>query len=87
MTTAARGPGHTSQGSGQLRWVKSSQSFSNGNCVEVAGTPDGGVAMRNSRDPDGPVLRFTRAEWDAFLGGARNHEFDRIGGGAGGNRG
>ena len=48
-------------------WVKSSFSFSNGNCVEVAELPGGSVGVRNSREPAGPVLRFTRDEWDAFL--------------------
>ena len=57
-------------------WIKSSLSFSNGNCVEVAALPGGGVGVRNSRDPDGPVLRFTPAEWRAFIGGARLGEFD-----------
>lgn len=52
-------------------WVKSSFSFANGNCVEVAALPSGFVGIRDSRDPGGPVLRFTRAEWAAFLGGAR----------------
>ena len=56
-------------------WVKSSLSFANGNCVEVAGLPDGGIGVRNSRDPYGPVLRFTPDEWRAFLGGVRNGEF------------
>jgi hypothetical protein len=60
-------------------WVKSSLSFSNGNCVEVAELPGGSVGVRNSRDPDGSVLKFTQAEWDAFLGGARRGEFDRFG--------
>lgn len=60
-------------------WVKSSLSFSNGNCVEVAALPGGSVAVRNSRDPEGPVLEFTRGEWDAFLCGARLGEFDRFG--------
>ncbi len=60
-------------------WVKSSLSFSNGNCVEVTGLPGGWVGVRNSRDPEGPVLRFTQAEWDAFLAGARLGEFDRFG--------
>lgn len=60
-------------------WVKSSLSFSNGNCVEVADLPGGGIGVRNSRDPGGPVLRFTPAEWHAFLGGARNGEFDGFG--------
>jgi len=62
------------RGSGS-RWVKSSLSFANGNCVEVAGLPDGEIGVRNSRDPDGPVLRFTPDEWRAFLGGVRNGEF------------
>lgn len=60
-------------------WVKSSLSFSNGNCVEVANLSGGGVAVRNSRDPDGAVLRFTPAEWHAFLGGAKLGEFDSFG--------
>ena len=60
-------------------WVKSSLSFSNGNCVEVAELPGGSVGVRNSRDPAGPVLRFTPDEWDAFVGGARLGEFDRVG--------
>jgi len=60
-------------------WVKSSLSFSNGNCVEVTGLPGGSVGVRNSRDPDGAVLRFTQSEWDAFLAGARLGEFDRFG--------
>ncbi|MGH3154806.1 MAG: DUF397 domain-containing protein [Streptosporangiaceae bacterium] len=62
-----------------LNWVKSSLSFSNGNCVEVADLPEGGVGVRNSRDPHGPVLRFTPGEWDAFIGGAHNGEFDSFG--------
>ena len=62
-----------------VHWVKSSLSFSNGNCVEIAGLLDGEVGVRNSRDPEGPVLRFTPDEWHAFLGGARNGEFDHFG--------
>jgi Domain of unknown function (DUF397) len=57
-------------------WVKSSLSFSNGNCVEVASLSSGEIGVRNSRHPDGAVLKFTRAEWEAFLAGARNGEFD-----------
>jgi hypothetical protein len=60
-------------------WVKSSLSFSNGNCVEVASLPDGGIGVRNSRDAGGAVLQFTPDEWHAFLGGVRNGEFDRFG--------
>ena len=58
------------------RWVKSSLSLSNGNCVEVANLAGGTVGVRDSKDVKGPVLRFTPAEWDAFLGGVRNGEFD-----------
>jgi hypothetical protein len=60
-------------------WVKSSLSFSNGNCVEVANLSGGQIGVRNSRDSEGPVLRFTPDEWHAFLGGARNGEFDGFG--------
>jgi hypothetical protein len=68
-------------GSEQMKaiWVKSSLSFANGNCVEVTELPGGSVGVRNSRDPGGPVLRFTHGEWDAFLAGARRGEFDRFG--------
>jgi hypothetical protein len=62
-----------------FNWVKSSLSFSNGNCVEVASLPGDQIGVRNSRDSEGPVLRFTPDEWHAFLGGARNGEFDGFG--------
>lgn len=59
-----------------VRWIKSRRSGpTGGNCVEVGYLPDGQVAMRNSRHPDGPALVFTRAEWEAFAGGARDGEF------------
>jgi Domain of unknown function (DUF397) len=60
-------------------WVKSSLSFANGNCVEVSDQPGGTVGVRNSREREGPVLRFTPDEWQAFLGGVRNGEFDDFG--------
>ena len=69
------GPSNT-----DLSWIKSSLSYCNSNCVEVASLPDGGVGVRDSKDPSGPVLRFTPGEWRAFLGGACNGEFDRFGG-------
>ncbi|GAA2474291.1 DUF397 domain-containing protein [Winogradskya consettensis] len=43
--------------------------------VEVA-LLDNGVAVRDSRRPEGDVLFFTPAEWDAFVGGAKDGEFD-----------
>jgi len=61
-----------------IAWVKSRRSGpTGGNCVEVAFLPGGGVAMRNSRHPDGPALIFTTAEWDAFLGGTAEGDFGR----------
>lgn len=47
-------------------WHTSSYSTYNGNCVQVR-LADGAVQVRDSKDPDGPVLTFTRDEWTAFL--------------------
>ncbi len=55
-------------------WIKSSHSYANGNCVEVAGLPGGLIAVRNSRDRAGAVLRFTPDKWRAFLGGIRTRD-------------
>jgi hypothetical protein len=59
-------------------WLKSSLSTFNGNCVEVKMTPDGGAQVRNSADPNGGTLTYTKGEWDAFIGGCKNGEFDRM---------
>ncbi len=62
----------------EAAWRKSSRS--NGGygdqtaCVEVAEVPVQ-VAMRDSKDPAGPVLAVTHTEWRAFLGGIRASEF------------
>jgi hypothetical protein len=42
----------------------------------MARTADGGIAVRDSKNPDGPVLRFTRGEFDAWVDGAKKGEFD-----------
>jgi Domain of unknown function (DUF397) len=55
-------------------WVKSTHSVNNG-CVEVAFV-DGQVGVRDSKDREGPVLVFTAHEWEAFIGGARDGEFE-----------
>ncbi|MFI1168191.1 DUF397 domain-containing protein [Streptomyces sp. NPDC020801] len=60
------------------RWIKSRHSNAEGNCVEVAALVDGVIAMRNSRDPDGPALVYTPAEVAAFLAGAKDGEFDHL---------
>lgn len=56
---------------------KSSHSNGNGgnNCVEVAFNADG-IAVRDSKNPDGPQLIFTPAEWTAFISGTKDGEFD-----------
>ncbi|MBF8185054.1 DUF397 domain-containing protein [Nonomuraea sp. K274] len=59
-----------------LAWRKSSYSGSGDNCVEVAALPDGSQAVRDSKEPDGPVLTFTPGEWDAFVKGVKDGEFD-----------
>jgi hypothetical protein len=56
------------------KWRKSSHSGANG-CVEVAHDDDQ-VAVRDSKDRNGPVLVFTPHEWRAFLAGVRDGEFD-----------
>ena len=64
---------------GDPHWVKSSLSFSNSNCVEVADLPGNQIGVRHSKHTEGLVLRFTPGEWKAFLGGVRNGEFDSFG--------
>jgi hypothetical protein len=60
-----------------LEWRKARNSLSNGNCVEVAPT-NGMVAVRDSKNPAGPTLMYTSAEWAAFLDGAKKGEFDDL---------
>ncbi|WP_351236031.1 DUF397 domain-containing protein [Streptomyces sp. NPDC002133] len=61
-----------------VTWIKSSHSNATGNCVELAALPDGQVAVRNSRDPQGPALVYTRDEVVAFVAGARGGDFDAV---------
>jgi hypothetical protein len=60
---------------GHLHWFKSSFSAA-GNCVEVAHLPGGGIAVRDSKDRAKSAHVYTRPEWEAFLAGVRNGEFD-----------
>lgn len=56
-------------------WFKATFSDNGGGCVEVALGADG-VAVRDSKDPEGPVLHFSDEEWGAFLAGVHAGEFD-----------
>jgi Domain of unknown function (DUF397) len=54
-------------------WRKSSYSNSGANCVEIAQTRSGKIAVRDSKDPDGPVLTFSPDEWKAFAAKVRGY--------------
>lgn len=56
----------------RLHWHKSSYSGTAGNCVETAVLDNGGRAVRDSKDPAGPVLAVNPAEWAAFTAGVRD---------------
>ncbi|MFI7670374.1 DUF397 domain-containing protein [Nocardia sp. NPDC049526] len=58
------------------KWFKSTRSAGNTECVEVAFL-DGGVGVRDSKNPTGPALVFTPSEWDAFTAGVQDGEFTR----------
>ncbi|WP_436526852.1 DUF397 domain-containing protein [Actinoplanes sp. HUAS TT8] len=60
------------------KWFKSSRSNDQNACVEVAFLDAGEVAVRDTKDQGrGPIMVFTAAEWDAFVGGVQDGEFDR----------
>jgi hypothetical protein len=69
---------HTRTDPSELNWRKSRRS-GGGNCVEIAPLWSGGVAIRDSKNPAGPVLRYTAAEWSAFVAGVKDGEFDTSG--------
>ncbi|NKY60714.1 DUF397 domain-containing protein [Nocardia flavorosea] len=60
------------------QWFKSSRSSGSKECVEAAHLGEGKVGVRDSKNPTGPALMFTPGEWDAFLAGAKDGEFDRL---------
>ncbi|MFE1962575.1 DUF397 domain-containing protein [Streptomyces sp. NPDC059479] len=59
-----------------LKWVKSSYSGQNGDCVEAAALPTGGHALRDSKNPHGPVLLLGPGRWSAFVSGVTAGEFN-----------
>jgi hypothetical protein len=57
-------------------WFKSTKSAAAGHCVEVAKTEEN-ILVRDTKDNgNGPTLSFTKEEWTAFIGGAKDGEFD-----------
>jgi hypothetical protein len=58
-------------------WRKSAKTQANGQCVEVARVGDV-IGVRDSKNPSGPVLAFTVAEFEAFIDGAHKGEFDDL---------
>jgi hypothetical protein len=57
-------------------WRKSTFTNAMAACVEVADLDGGGRAVRDSKNPSGPALRFTVAEWATFTAGVKEGEFD-----------
>ena len=60
----------------KITWQKSTHSVTNG-CVEVA-VVEGHFAVRDSKNRGGPILQFTPVEWDAFVAGVVDGEFDHL---------
>jgi hypothetical protein len=61
---------------GAEHWRKSSYTGAQGDCVEITDRGDV-VGVRDSKHPDGPVLRLPRAEWAVFVEAVKRGEFDR----------
>ncbi|WP_063040608.1 DUF397 domain-containing protein [Nocardia pseudovaccinii] len=59
------------------KWFKSSRSGGGKDCVEVAFLESGNIGVRDSKNPTGPALVFAPGEWDAFVVGAKDGEFNR----------
>jgi hypothetical protein len=59
-----------------MKWRKSNRSSGQGGqCVELAGLP-GVVAVRDSKNPDGPKLTFAAHEWAAFVADVKTKRYD-----------
>ncbi|HKN95995.1 MAG TPA: DUF397 domain-containing protein [Pseudonocardiaceae bacterium] len=66
----------TLSGRYEARWRKSSHSGGGNDCVEIA-EDAAGTAVRDSKNPDGPRLRFGAADWSAFLDGVSSAPLSR----------
>jgi hypothetical protein len=60
-------------------WCKSDFSQYNGNCVQIGRLLPDRIGIRDTKDNGtGPMLIFTGAEWDAFIAGAKEGQFDHL---------
>jgi len=59
------------------QWIKARASNGGGQCIEMR-RHAGGVDVRDSKDPEGPVLHYTPGEFEAWLDGAKKGEFDHL---------
>jgi len=58
----------------QSAWRKSSYSGQSQNCIEVTGGPRSAVAVRDSKDPDGPALLLTPSAWRVLTSRVKSRE-------------
>jgi len=58
-------------------WIKAKASAQSGDCVELSRTGDT-IRVRDSKNPDGSMLGFTKSEFAAWLDGAKRGEFDHL---------
>lgn len=47
-----------------------------GGCVGIGMLADGTVVVADTKRAGSPTLNFTSEEWDAFVAGVKNSEFD-----------
>ncbi|GLY19954.1 hypothetical protein Kisp01_69680 [Kineosporia sp. NBRC 101677] len=62
---------------GDTQWQKATKSGQNGDCVE-ARRQNGQIQIRDSKNPNGPILTFTQAEFAAWIEGAARGEFNHL---------
>jgi hypothetical protein len=69
----------TSTGEGDgLAWRKSTRSIANGQCVEAAGLAHGRLAVRDSADITGPMIKFVASQWRLFVEEIKDGGFDAL---------
>ena len=72
---STNGGADRNRASADIEWQVSSFCAGNGDCVAVGKLPGGHVLVTDTKDPQGPQLRFDPDEWKAFVAGIRAGEF------------